>query len=802
MAARLGGDGDFYRAAKLILGHNPLGGICGAVCPDSFCMAACTRSGFDGPIRIPEVQATLIQEARERGLKEIFETGHPKGQRVAVVGGGPAGMGAAAVLARLGYAVELFEASAWLGGQIRLIPNERLPLELLEADLQGLSEMAEIKVHLESPVEDPKSLLAAGFQGVVLAKGPGEALRLEIPGDERATDYDLFLRERFDLVGKRVLVVGGGAVAVDCAVAASQRGAQVELVYRRRSQDMPLTAFERQSLLDAGVDILSRTQPVEIQAGVMKVVRLQPAPGSSWADRRLVPEGGPIELPCDRVVYALGNGLGRDVDPATDRIQIVTRKAPTVVEGVALGKNAGLRLHHVLEGQTPSEIEDVLKSTVLLEGRRLLPVPLDCDFFGRKLKSPFLLSAAPHTDGLAQMEAALEAGWAGGVMKTAFDGVPIHIPADYMFALGKDTCANCDNVSEHSLTRVCREVAILVQKWPDRLIMASTGGPMTGQDDVDASAWQSNTQKLESAGVHGIEFSLSCPQGSDGGDGSQGDMVSQNPALAAKVVDWVMAVSNPEIPKLFKLTGAVTSIQAVLKAINEVLQRYPGKKAGVTLANSFPGLLFRVGEDAMSGPVPDIASGSKGGHRELCSQAVLPDRVGPWDEGVVVGLSGQGVLPISLLTLAKASSMTIPISANGGIMDYQAAAHCLALGARTVQCCTLVMRQGLGVIQDLEWGLSHLLESKGMTGVNALIGAALPRPITPFLELSSEKRYPLLDEALCQSCGQCTHCGYQALKLVEKNGRRLPELNRTACVGCSLCAQMCFAGALKMIKFP
>jgi dihydroorotate dehydrogenase len=210
------------------------------------------------------------------------------------------------------------------------------------------------------------------------------------------------------------------------------------------------------------------------------------------------------------------------------------------------------------------------------------PVPLDADFFGRRILSPFLLSAAPPTDGYDQMRKAYEAGWAGGVMKTAFDGLAIHIPARYMFSFTPSTYANCDNVSGHPLDRVCHEVERLVTEFPDRLTLASTGGPVSGNDEADRRAWQSNTKKLERAGAMGIEYSLSCPQG---GDGTKGDIVSQDAELTAKIVGWVMEAGDPDVPKLFKLTGAVTAIRPIVTAVKETLARHPGKKAGVTLAN-------------------------------------------------------------------------------------------------------------------------------------------------------------------------------------------------------------------------
>ena len=131
-------------------------------------------------------------------------------------------------------------------------------------------------------------------------------------------------------------------------------------------------------------------------------------------------------------------------------------------------------------------------------------------------------------------------------MKTAFDNVPIHIPAEYMTVFGPSTYGNCDNVSGHPLDRVRKEVEQLVKEFPDRLTLASTGGPVTGRDEQDKAVWQSNTRKLESAGAMGVEYSLSCPQG---GDGAEGDVVSQNAELTAKIIDWVMEASAEDNPE-------------------------------------------------------------------------------------------------------------------------------------------------------------------------------------------------------------------------------------------------------------
>jgi dihydropyrimidine dehydrogenase (NAD+) subunit PreA len=440
----------------------------------------------------------------------------------------------------------------------------------------------------------------------------------------------------------------------------------------------------------------------------------------------------------------------------------VSNGPTTVVEAVASGKNTALEIDAWLKQQAKPEIKKATKSYFAMPGYNPVPVSLETDFFGRRIKSPYLLSASPVTDGFEQMDKAYEHGWAGGIMKTAFDNVPIHIPSEYMFTFNSLTYANADNVSGHPLDRVCREVEQLIKKWPDRLTIASTGGPVCGHDESDKLGWQSNTRKLEAAGVMGIEYSLSCPQG---GDGTEGDIVSQNAALTAKIIDWIMEVGSPDIPKLFKLTAAVTSIVPILRAIRQVLDRYPEKKAGITLANSFPTLAFRP------------ATG----------------RV--WEEGVVTGMSGDGVTPISYLTLANAVPQGIEISGNGGPMNYKAAMDFLALGVKTVQFCTIATKYGYGIIRDLESGTAFLMQERGIKSVKELIGITQPHPITDFMALSPVKKISSFNYELCSGCGNCARCPYLAIELDEKS---MPHSDPALCIGCSICAKKCFTGAITM----
>jgi len=773
MAARVMNPSDIQRAAGEIMHANPLGGVCGMVCPDTLCMAACTRKKFDGPINIPFVQATLVEMAKEIGGIPEFSKPQPNGKKVAVVGSGPAGLGAAAALAQMGYAVDIFEAGDRLGGMMNQIPDHRLDKKVVDTDIQFLMSLGNITAKTRTAIENPKELLQKGYDAVCVAVGLWKPIQLGIENEDLAIKMvDLLSNPAAYQFKGNVAVVGGGATALDCAVTARQCGARhVEMFMLEKLSEMPLTGKERKDLLDFDIEVNGRIRIRKILAEGGKIfgfetvkVALPDGMPFSVPAMRDVPETDGTRHDFESVVIAIGmrSTLPREQVEGVFYAGDMLTGPKTVVQAVATGKNTALEIDAYLKQANKPVIANATKSYYALPGYNPVPVSLETEFFGRQIRSPYLISASPSTDGLEQMTKAYEAGWAGGVMKTAFDNVPIHIPSEYMFAFSPYTYANSDNVSGHPLDRVCREVEQLIRQWPDRLTMASTGGPVTGHEECDAAGWQSNTKKLEAAGVMGIEYSLSCPQG---GDGTEGDIVSQNAALTARIIDWVMQVGDPEIPKLFKLTAAVTSIVPILRAIRKVLDKYPNKKAGITLANSFPTLGFRPAE----------------GRR--------------WEEGVIVGMSGEGVTPISYLTLATAAPEGIEISGNGGPMNYKAAMDFLALGVKTVQFCTIVMKQGYGIINDLESGTAFLMQARGIKSMRELIGFAQPNPITGFMELSPVKKISHADPDVCVSCGNCARCPYLPITL-DENGK--PHTNPALCIGCSICAKKCFVGAISM----
>lgn len=770
MAVSQGKASDYKRSAGIILSSNPLGGICGDVCPDYHCMKACSRAGLDQPVNIPAVQSTIIKKSREMGQIPQFLSIPKNGKKVAVVGGGPAGLSAAVTLCQFGYQVKIYEQTDRLGGQSWLIPADRLHREALKEDVAFILKSFDIEVDANSIVADPVAL-KRDFDAVVVAGGLSVPMRLNIKGDEYAHyGMDILIDgSKYDLSGKRVAVVGG-AIAADIALKVASLGAtHVEMITLETFSEMPITAEEKALLVSKGVLFTNRMRVCEIISNGGKMTGIKTMPvylevGQEFHPSYIKDEEGASEL--SRNFDALFIAIG--FKPALPKDQAgvfycgdFSNGPTTVVEASASGKNLAKTVHEHLSQLPLTLLPKSTKSEFSVPGWINQPVNLTTDFFGRKIDSPFLLSAAPPTDGYEQVIKAYHAGWSGVIMKTAFDGLDIHIPGEYMFVFDDKTWANCDNVSDHPLDRVCAEIKQLVAEYPDRLTMASTGGPVTGDDEADKLVWQSNTSKLEACGAMGIEYSLSCPQG---GDGTHGDIVAQNAELSAKIVDWVMEAGTAEIPKLFKLTGAVTAIVPIIDAIKEVFARYPQKKAGVTLANTFPTLAFREGS-------------------------------GSWDDGVIVGMSGAGVLPISYLSLARAGKRGVYVSGNGGAMNYLDTAHMMALGAGSVQFCTIAEKYGLGIIEELKSGLSHYLCYRGLASVSDLIGIAQPDAIMDFMDLPKQDKISSVNTDLCLHCGNCTRCPYLAISLDEK---KLPKIDEKLCVGCSLCVQKCFANALSM----
>lgn len=330
----------FDMAATSIIDKNILGQTCGLVCPDYFCMKACTRRHIDFPINIPKVQATILQNYREE--KAAFAPIADNGLNLAVIGAGPAGLSAAAELAKSGCKVTLFEAENKIGGAVNLIPEDRLPRDVIEKDWAYVFNPERVTLKLNTTVTDIPALLSS-YDAVIVAIGEHNVMGLRIKGDEYALSYIEYLKnpQNYQTTG-RVAVIGGGNVAVDCALTAKAQGtASVEMFVRRRLADMRITEAEHLDLLRREIDISPLTSPTEIVKDGDKY-KLSVCKNKIVDGKAAALENTTVTLPAfDLIIKAVGSRA----DEKTGHEKIIyagdcQTGGSTVVQAVASGRAA------------------------------------------------------------------------------------------------------------------------------------------------------------------------------------------------------------------------------------------------------------------------------------------------------------------------------------------------------------------------------------------------------------------------------------------------------------------------------
>jgi heterodisulfide reductase subunit A len=387
---QLVGQGKYKEAVQLIMERLPLPGVLGRICPHP-CEFQCRRAEMDEAVAIRDLKRFAADQVdlAELPKPEIEE----RPEKVAVVGSGPAGLAVAYYLRLKGYQITIFEALPVLGGMLRVgIPDYRLPPEILDQEINnilrlGIETQTGKRLGFDFTLEDLKK---GGYQAVFLGIGAHRSLKMGISGEEDfegvvdAVDFlrEINLGERAQ-PGKRIVVIGGGNVAIDAARAAVRLGCeQVSIVYRRSREEMPAYPEEIEGALSEGVEIHYLTAPVGIVGTNGKVsgfecIRTELGPPDESGRRRPVPvEGSEFVIECDAVIPAIGQQP--DVDWAVDQGELeITRRntfmvdphtmqtaipgvfsagdsvsgPATVIEAVASGHKAVEAIHRYIEGE-------------------------------------------------------------------------------------------------------------------------------------------------------------------------------------------------------------------------------------------------------------------------------------------------------------------------------------------------------------------------------------------------------------------------------------------------------------------
>ncbi|NLA59656.1 MAG: NADH-quinone oxidoreductase subunit NuoF [Firmicutes bacterium] len=380
--------GRHAEAYEEVMRENPLPVVCGRVCNHP-CESKCRRAQLDEPIAIRELKRFAADYAVSlNGQKPRVVRKDATGKKVGIVGGGPAGLTAAYYLALQGHSVTIYEALPVLGGMLAVgIPEYRLPKKQLAKDIEtitslGVEVKTGVRVGKDISWEDLRSKHDAVFVAIGSHKDqtmgiPGEDLPGVIPGVTLLRD--IALGKKVDLAGKKVVVVGGGNVAMDAARSARRLGAEsVTVVYRRRKDDMPALLEEVEAAEAEGIIFKTMVNPTAVKGdGCVQAVQcvvMKPGEFDSSGRRRTYPvEGSEFDLPCDVFIPAIGqitdldgfkeSGLGfaRNVfkaDPKTMATGLEGIYAggdcvsgpATVIEAIEAGKRAARSIHAFLGG--------------------------------------------------------------------------------------------------------------------------------------------------------------------------------------------------------------------------------------------------------------------------------------------------------------------------------------------------------------------------------------------------------------------------------------------------------------------
>ncbi len=402
----LTGQKRFGEALSLVREVTPLAGVLGRVCFHP-CESKCSRQYVDSPLSIASLKRFIADDEIKQGKSpDIKPAGEPKNHKIAVIGSGPAGINCAYQLALEGYPVTVFEALPVPGGMLKVgIPDYRLDKKILEREIEILTGLG-VEIRCNTAVGRDitlDGLREAGYSAFFLGIGAHKDVKLGIPGEEAEGVIPgvKFLRSlnlgETPEVGRKVLVIGGGNVAMDAARSAIRLGCDVTVVYRRSEQEMPASTWEIQHAKEEGVKFEYLTAPLEVISDGQKAIGLKcqknalgPADASGRRRPVAIPDSEFV-MEADNIIPAIGQAVDTGMfnttggicfekngtivcdvnkmltgDPGVFAGGDAVSGPATVIEAIAAGNKAAKSIRNYLEG-TDLPIEPFLLQETPIE---------------------------------------------------------------------------------------------------------------------------------------------------------------------------------------------------------------------------------------------------------------------------------------------------------------------------------------------------------------------------------------------------------------------------------------------------
>jgi dihydropyrimidine dehydrogenase (NADP+) len=758
---------NYYGAAKAIFSDNPNGLTCGMVCPVSeLCVGSCNLAGTEeGPINIGGLQQFACEIFKKMNIAQIRDPALPPvdqmppsySTKIALVGCGPATISCATFLGRLGYTdVNVFEKNEFAGGlSTSEIPQYRLPYDVVDFEVKLMMDLG-IKIHYNKQLGRDftlESLRKDGYEAIFLGIGMPQpkidpVFKALSIGDGFYTSKDFLpdvskssktglcgcgsggakTNELPRLYG-RVIVLGAGDTAFDCATSAFRCGAQrVIIAFRRAFPDMRAVPEEFDLAREERCEFLPYVTPKQVVTRDGHIVAMEffktekDDNGNYFND----PDSF-IRLKADFVISAFGSGitdakLVEGIKPFIIKnngyldVNLETMAHPTepwlfaggdlvgngtTVEATNDGKTASWNVHKFIQGSYGVPIP----STPSLPNfySAIDTVDISVEICGMKFPNPFGLASAPPTTSADMIRRAFEAGWGFAVTKTfALDKDTVTNVSPRIvrgttsgphFGPGQSSFLNIELISEKRAAYWCKAVTELKRDFPKNIVIASIMCAYIQED------WQELAKMAEASGADALELNLSCPHGM--GERGMGLACGQDPELVKNICKWVRAVTK--IPFFAKLTPNVTDIRRIALAANE------GGADGVTAINTVSGLMGLKGDD----------------------EGTAWPAVGKEKRTTYGGVSGNAIRPMALRAVSAISRILpdFPILATGGCDSADTAIQFFHAGAGVVQICSAVQNQDFTVIQDYITGLQTYLYMKSREDLAQWDGQTPPKEL-------------------------------------------------------------------------